>query len=1441
MWLGAFCPLSLAQQLPAEIQENPPIPDLRPEAHQQGVYLNDSFEAKELLSLARNHVQKREWDQAIAKLEETYERCAGKVMKIDDGIYTSVVHKINLEIASWPAEGLASYCARFEDIARKAHAEALQERDWEKLGHVIAHYYCTTSGLQACHSLAELYIEDGKFGSAHAIYQQLLTSHPDRMQHTLELQSKQAICLALQGKATRADNLLVSGGTSLEQHPITWQGQVVPCQQVVAEIEAMPLKLTTDYPAQPLSSTSGIEDNWPTFAGNSQRNAVPELDELPTAPLWFFRDFSPTTLSRGDSYFQNSSYRSALNRGKFLAFFPTVSCSLVFFHDATHVWALSEDTGQIVWTFEGIPSSSSGSGWQDRSVPSLHSCSVLNDRVFVELGNRPVSYYGYQASQTQSILVCLEARTGDLIWKTNPSVYGEDQKEVQFEGPVLADKSGIFIVVRRRKAFGFEDSYLWKFSVDGEMKWRAHLGSASTGGFGYRYPTLAIPTLIDNQVYVQSNLGTIASINANTGLVDWISVYDRPQAQGQSWRSRSNLTQILPWQYNPILMLEVSPRNTTPDSKSENLTLPGPKLIALPLDINDLLILDAANGKIVSRHPKNELHGVQSLLGIIDGKLFAVGEQIFCWNTENKTTVWSAPLTENPVYGRAALSSTRVFVPTLAGLLSYSHSGGQPELKQWNPQQDGGNVLILADRVLTAGNDHVTAYGLRDNVFARLQSRMELDPDNPLPALELAEVAYRTASAQPQGPAKQDDYDRGRSALDEALRRAGGFAGSWDPQFKQRLFQDCLLFAELALAEADPDLDAALELLIMAGQCPPNSESLLLQKAKLANAYLLKEDYENAIRQYRFILSDRSLRDLDWPETSAAQDTIEPAHKVSRHSVAKLIAQHGRKIYKAFDDQANTLLAAARQTLDLKRLNQIITTMPNSLSAPQALLLKGDLLRDRQNNPIAAARSFYVALVNYPDHINQAQTIRQIADSYLRADKPEVAWQWLSKGARQHPKARVSFQNRMLTLTEYRDTLGLSESLGADHRPQLGISLTRSFSLPKKADTRLLYPQFLHRDDILWSSFLIYQEGQITACTNSTGDSVWAGPIDVHQTTRLLAQLENITIVSTRHEILALNPHTGKILWQHGQIPQKLNDPESDPEDFPYWKQHQLHDHLLFNVRSDGQASCLDIYSGQELWQNLLDHMPDQVLSLGEHFIIYNSTDGDRQFFPVLSTSQGQLLHLIELSDSSPAQGITQTLAGNALISTTQSLSAVDPLKGNVEWEIEFDGNLITNSIQLVLDGVILSTDGIHVVKLNLDDGEQMWKSEPFGSRTTELDMLATAEELYVSNEHRVFSLDLTTGRRLAEILPPHDTYLTHMELTENHLVMIFREFPREGAHTDFWAVIEKLPVQLDHEAQTQNSQALGKFAGPMQFYIYDHAIIGFDENSLHGWTNSLD
>ena len=180
--LGCIDPLQYvnAQDPPAELGQVQPALNADDQPPPDGVYLNDSFEADELLKDALESAARHDWRSAMDKLNQVLQEHGHQVVALEPNLYIGISDHVNRQIADWPAEGLDAYRQRYEQTAGDLYRQAAQALDISALSRVYHGFFCTAAATRAGSTLAETHLEAGRFGEAKKIFLQLLDRHPDR-------------------------------------------------------------------------------------------------------------------------------------------------------------------------------------------------------------------------------------------------------------------------------------------------------------------------------------------------------------------------------------------------------------------------------------------------------------------------------------------------------------------------------------------------------------------------------------------------------------------------------------------------------------------------------------------------------------------------------------------------------------------------------------------------------------------------------------------------------------------------------------------------------------------------------------------------------------------------------------------------------------------------------------------------------------------------------------------------------------------------------------------------------------------------------------------------------------------------------------------------------------------------------------------------------------
>ncbi len=1382
-----------AAQLPPalNVDEGLRQDNARPEA-----YIHDSFEAEELIIKANRQADAGAWSEASRNLLRTLDRHADRVSRVKPGLYVSISERINQIVTRWPAEGSAAYRRMVEPQARRALDAALDTRNIESLKRVADLYYCTSFGAKAVETIAQLAIEEGDFSLADDAYLRLLERYPKKGARHSAIMASRAVAHALWGKAEQAYQIAEQAG---EGSMTQWMGRPEPLSHLVATL------LENISPSKPDAEEFG----WNTVGGNYRRNRVTDLSIDRLAMLWRLDGVGESTLVSLED--RSSNFNRAQSQGRFLSMNPVAAGGVLFLHDGGRVIALRRDTGKVLWRFSGLKEPASGTFSSDAEVSRWFGATVAEGRLYACLGSNFVPYYGYEAPENTSALICLDAETGRQIWWTDRVKLGVTGDELSFEATPIAANGRVYAVVRRKRAFGFEDCFLYCFdSQNGQTLFSTHLSSASTGGFGYRRPTLSIPSLMGDTVYVATNLGSVAAIDRHTGTVRWLRLYERISEAAWRREGRGHSRDLNPWQYNPLICANG-------------------RVHALPTDSNNLFIFDARTGKIEQEVPIDELSNLQSLLGVEGTRIYGVGDEVIVYDLADHSDVWRNNLPEgDELFGRATLTETQVLIPTAAALCAYDRLDGRVSFQPWEAPGQGGNLLAMPGQLLVAGNESITAYARKSDVLARLRRRMDDAPRDPVPALDLAEVLLRAG-----------DIAAALEVLDDAVVRAGGFAGSITLELKQRLFGDCMNFAHMLLDREPLQLEAINHLFQKASQCAWNTRTHLSYRLEWAGVHEMQQHWEEAVDLYQQIIADRSLAAQEY--AADGHRTVQ-AQELAENRIAELIERHGRKIYARFDQQAAELLESARKSQDSEMLSRLVETFPNSFAAPDALVVRADA-QEQGGQYFAAAGELRDALVRYPRMVEQAKLMVRIADCYVKADRSAEAWRWLTKAAREHPSATTRLNGQQVRLLDYRDQLGDLASHLEPKPPSVAPPLSQAYKREFEAEMHLLEPRFpsaLHSD---WIACLVYVRGRLHWFNARTNESVWESTVEIPEKPELLVQNQEALILATRHRILAISPKDGSLLFAYGERPAEADNPDLDPEVFDAFASFALHQDRLLVTRTDGVMACLALKDGRQLWRLAMEDTPSGPVSMNGMWVVYPAETEGGPSCLVRSTTDGGLVRTIRMADDRQVIRTFLTLEGTVILLTVRTIHCYEPSTGRQLWRVEPERNLVEGSVVLDVDGLYLCDDLLEIEKLNLANGRTLWRAEnPEDVSWRESEGLSVhlfRQQVLVTTERRVFSLSARDGRLMWQGTVDRDVRFRFRFISEKFLVAV--NVPRSELKMPMQAFFYDLQGASGKISSPGGVAELDSPARLRGIAIRDGALLVQDDATIHAWSGKGD
>jgi len=402
-----------------------------------------------------------------------------------------------------------------------------------------------------------------------------------------------------------------------------------------------------------------------------------------------------------------------------------------------------------------------------------------------------------------------------------------------------------------------------------------------------------------------------------------------------------------------------------------------------------------------------------------------------------------------------------------------------------------------------------------------LRDRMAASPSDPLPALELAEVALGAG-----------EYAEAVVVLAEAVRRADHADPSAESTLADRVYADALKFVEVLAQRSKLEADILDRLYTYASRTARDTESSVRYRFQFADLFERYQQPDRALRLYQQVLRDRSLREWTGPPGVPTSRAVGAARagSMAQTRIAKLLEQNGRNLYAPYETEAAQWLSSGRAAGDEAALRQVVETFPNSDAAPKALIACGEVLA-RAGHAEPAARQFAKAYHRYPKQVDRPALLRKIADTFEQAGMVEHAYRWLTKAVREYPTALLEHNGRSISIAQYRDRLAAARERVEPVRPKITLPLNHSYEREFDGKGSLLVPWFGDEPTSRWSGFYVYTSTGIRAFDARDGRERWAEPATVQANAELLIARSDVAVFATSYEVFALDVTTGARRW----------------------------------------------------------------------------------------------------------------------------------------------------------------------------------------------------------------------------------------------------------------------------------------------------------------------
>jgi outer membrane protein assembly factor BamB len=986
--LAAVAALTCASLAPAQQQQQQPVQQqvsrggLNPDSFYgkesfQGVSVRDSLDAIKKIEDARRMERLEDWNKAADWYQEVIEKYGQYVVPngtdANNNIrqYTGIERPVQEQLAKWPKSGLDAYRNRYGGVAATM-LEGARQDDRETLAKVMKLYFVTEAGKLAGIRLVDLLLEDGDFAEAGRIGDRLLDWHPNLVVERPKVLFRTALAYHLAGDEKRS-------GERTEQLRTKFAGAVGTLYgKDIVLADALERMRQTAPPVAVVTGNGGV-----MYApgGDASRSLITTAKAFAGARLAFV-DIVPPPVVTGRNApppveidaMGNARRVSGADQGS-QGILPVSEGGELYFQDGSRLYAVSLQSG--------VPLP----GWQ-QSYPQAngqyavhsfgygrnhqHTVTLTDDAVLAVMGygDRMAQFGGSQTwgNDKRTRLVCLDRATGREKWKpARPQdIPEENLRSLEFSGSPLVVGDNVYVIGRGGKNMSAEDCYVVCYDLNaGTYKWSCFIASSTNAaaGFGGQFAsadTLSHLAYSSGRVYVLTNVGACAALDAYSGTVSWLNIYPRddqgnmnPNMGWRGMRGTSSSSTVKPWEYNPVIVQDG-------------------KVFILPTDSKNLIVYDAGTGAEVRRLPLLEFKADEDLAGpraliAIDGKqaILAGGRFVYCidWTDPFKQrmdgVVWTSTLPTD-VRGRAFATADSVFVCTVGSVVSGSPSPGSLRridrrtgkviqnypagVKDWGDGEGPGNLLVVGDHVVVAGPKRVNVYADLALARKRLDDEVAAAPTDPGPRLKYAEVMF-VAGKIPDAMAK----------LDETVALLGGLTGMRPGADRDHLFNDCITFAQKLRAESKPEnidtITRLYDLAAAAADAPGQQVNYRMSRAQFNTTAVQGDSQSDAVRLYQEILSDAKLRGVPLADSEAGGGGTQQAAVVAERLINE-VKKVKPSAYAPFETLAAQAMEAAGA--DPALLKAVAEQYPNAAAAPKALVAAAEAFEGQSNHRLAA-------------------------------------------------------------------------------------------------------------------------------------------------------------------------------------------------------------------------------------------------------------------------------------------------------------------------------------------------------------------------------------------------------------------------------------------------------------------------------------------------------
>ncbi|WZO96231.1 PQQ-binding-like beta-propeller repeat protein [Isosphaeraceae bacterium EP7] len=637
-----------------------------------------STEVKEAFDDFERFKRRNAWERALKALFTIPDEQTTKFVDGEGGFIISVAQKRRAVLSSLPPEGQAAYRLFYDADAKKLLDEADGSSEKKNLERVYSAYFASSVGDNAADRLGDLNFELGHFDRAAECWLSIVRERPDTDLSIGLVSLKAALALYRAGRMAELAQVRTDLAERHADEKVTLGGRSGSPAEV--------LRLLLGEEGEKALAGPGVAQATPVVP-------APDLGDSATASWQMrFADSVEAGMTPAELVQWQATPLSLV--------VPAVAVdgSNIYANYLGTIFAIDARTGKLLWrsgTFHHVDLSAMQQ--QVQFMDTSRFAVVASGESVWTLG-RDLKDQNYMAPFG---LTCRRATNGDVIWNSTDL---SDYVDVDLVGQPLLVGETLFVAAKsgmNQRQQGKAEQFLVAIrGHDGKLLWKAELGalrSVEQYWNPYQQSSSTQPQLFyrAGSVYVDTHLGVLARVTAETGAIDWGFGYRTDPVQGQNRF----------FFFNGNMQVEPAGSGNPPLAAGELLLIKGAQS-------DRLYAVDPNTQKLAWERP---IARSTRLLAAGAGALYLGGPELGEMNLETRKLGWSSKLPGGSLKGKVLARPDGIWQLTHRGIFEIDpRTGDTRRIIRGDDLGVAGGDLIVTDRMLVSvSNRTISVYDRR--------------------------------------------------------------------------------------------------------------------------------------------------------------------------------------------------------------------------------------------------------------------------------------------------------------------------------------------------------------------------------------------------------------------------------------------------------------------------------------------------------------------------------------------------------------------------------------------------------------------------------------------------------------------------------------------------------------------------------------------------------